>query len=207
MEKIWLKSYPEGVPAELPPSPHRSLRDMFEHTFRTHPERPAFANMGTTMSYRELDEYSREFASYLQKSLGLTRGERVAIMLPNVLQYPVALCGVFRAGLVAVNVNPLYTKRELEHQLKDSGAKCIIILENFAHTLAKIVDNTAVEQVIVTGIGDMLSFPRGVLTNLVLRHIKKAVPAYSLPGSVRLKQALKTGSTQELKPVELVPTP
>ena len=203
MEKIWLKSYPEEVPAELPPSAHRSIRDMFEHTFRTHPDRPAFANMGTTMSYRELDERSRQFACYLQKSLGLTRGERVAIMLPNILQYPVVLCGIFRAGLVAVNVNPLYTKRELEHQLKDSGARCIVILENFAHTLARIVDDTAVEHVVVTGVGDLLNFPRGVVTNLVLRYVKKAVPGYSLPGSVRLKKALKTGSAFELAPVEL----
>jgi long-chain acyl-CoA synthetase len=203
LEKIWLKSYPEGIPAELPPSAHRSIRDMFEQTFRMHPERPAFANMGTTISYRELDKYSRQFACYLQKSLGLTRGERVAIMLPNILQYPVVLCGIFRAGLVAVNVNPLYTKRELEHQLRDSGAKGIIILENFAHTLAEIVDNTAVEHVVVTGIGDMLRFPRGVLTNFVLRYIKKGVPPYSLPRSVRFKAALKIGDAQELAPVEL----
>ncbi len=203
MEKIWLKSYPEDIPAELPPSEHRSIRDMFEKTFREHPDRPAFDNMGTTMSYRELDERSREFASYLQQTLGLTRGERVAIMLPNILQYPVALCGIFRAGLVVVNVNPLYTKRELRHQLKDSGAKCIVILENFAHTLAKIIDETAVQQVIVTGVGDLLNFPRNHLTNFVLRYIKRAVPAYDLPGSVRFKEALQAGATLELKPVEL----
>ena len=119
-----------------------------------------------------------QFACYLQKTLGLTRGERVAIMLPNLLQYPVALCGIFRAGLVAVNVNPLYTARELEHQLKDSGAKCIVILENFAHMLEDVIDETAVEQVVLTGVGDMLSFPKGAVTNFVLRHIKKAVPAY-----------------------------
>lgn len=203
MEKIWLKSYPEDIPAELPPSEHRSIRDMFEKTFREHPDRPAFDNMGTTMSYRELDERSREFASYLQQTLGLTRGERVAIMLPNILQYPVALCGIFRAGLVVVNVNPLYTKRELRHQLKDSGAKCIVILENFAHTLAKVIDETAVQQVIVTGVGDLLNFPRNHLTNFVLRYIKRAVPAYDLPGSVRFKEALQAGATLELKPVEL----
>lgn len=203
MEKIWLKSYPEGIPAELPPSKHRSIRNMFEQTFKDHPDRPAFANMGTTMSYRELDERSRQFACYLQKTLGLTRGERVAIMLPNLLQYPVALCGVFRAGLVVVNVNPLYTKRELEHQLKDSGAKCIIILENFAHTLAEVIADTNIEQAVVTGVGDLLNFPRGAVTNFVLRYIKRAVPSYSLPGSVRLQEALRIGSSQELRSVEL----
>ena len=203
MEKVWLKSYPEGVPHELPSPAHRSIRDMFESTFRTHPDRPAFANMGTTISYRELDELSMQFACYLQNTVGLTRGERVAIMLPNILQYPVALCGIFRAGLVTVNVNPLYTARELEHQLKDSGARCIIILENFAHTLADVIEETAIEQVVITGVGDMLKFPRGALTNFVLRYVKKAVPSYSLPGSVRMKDALQAGSSHTLAPVEL----
>ena len=203
MEKIWLKSYPDNVPAELPPSEFRSIREMFESTFAAYPERPSFTNMGTTMTYRELDERSMQFACYLQKTLGLTRGERVAIMLPNLLQYPVALCGIFRAGLVAVNVNPLYTARELEHQLKDSGAKCILILENFAHVLEEVIDETAVEQVVLTAVGDMLSFPKGAVTNFVLRHIKKAVPAYSLPGSIRLGDALKIGGGNTLTPVEL----
>ena len=203
MEKIWLKSYPEGVAAELPPSEFRSIRDMFEKTFAEHPDRPSYTNMGTTMSYRELDERSMQVACYLQNSLGLTRGERVAILLPNLPPYPVVLCGIFRAGLVAVNVNPLYTARELEHQLKDSGAKCIIILENFAHTLEEVIDETAVEQVLVTGVGDMLNFPKGMLTNFVLRHVKKAVPKYSLPGHLRLADAMKIGSAQRLTPVEL----
>jgi len=203
LEKIWLKSYPDNVPAELPPSEFRSIREMFESTFAAYPERPSFTNMGTTMTYRELDERSMQFACYLQKTLGLTRGERVAIMLPNLLQYPVALCGIFRAGLVAVNVNPLYTARELEHQLKDSGAKCILILENFAHVLEDVIAQTAIEQVILTAVGDMLSFPKGAVTNFVLRHIKKSVPAYSLPGSTRLSDALKIGSGNSLTPVEL----
>jgi len=188
---------------EIPPAEFRSLREMFESSFAAHPERPAYTNMGTTMSYRELDELSMQFACYLQKSLGLTRGERVAIMLPNLLQYPVALCGIFRAGLVVVNVNPLYTGRELQHQLQDSGAKCIVILENFAHTLADIINETAIEQVVLTGVGDMLSFPKGMLTNFVLRYIKKAVPSFSLPGSVRWKAALHSAAGQELTPVEL----
>ena len=159
--------------------------------------------MGTDLTYRQLDELSMQFACYLQQTLGLTRGERVAIMLPNVLQYPVAMCGIFRAGLVVVNVNPLYTARELEHQLKDSGAKCIVILENFAHVLDEVIAETPVEHVITTGIGDLLNFPRGLLTNLVLRYVKRAVPSYSLPGSVSFNTALKQGAGQGLKHVEL----
>jgi long-chain acyl-CoA synthetase len=203
MEKIWLKSYPDGIPATIPPSEFRSLRDMFERTFATFPDRAAYTNMGSTISYRQLDLMSSQFASYLQQTLGLMRGERVAIMLPNVLQYPVALCGIFRAGCVVVNVNPMYTGRELEHQLKDSGAKCIIILENFAHTLAGVIAHTSVRHTIVTGVGDLLNFPKGMLTNFVLRHVKRAVPKYSLPGSIRFKAALQIGAGQKLKPVEL----
>jgi len=203
LEKVWLKSYPEGIPAEMPPSEFRSVREMFESAFKAYPDRPAYTNMGTTMSFRQLDQLSMQFACYLQQELGLTRGERVAIMLPNILQYPVALCGIFRAGLVVVNVNPLYTARELEHQLSDSGAKCIIILENFAHILEEVVEKTSVEQVVLTGVGDMLSFPKGALTNFVLRHIKKSVPKYSLPGSRRFKSALEAGEALQLSPVEL----
>ena len=203
MERIWLKSYPDGIPDQLPPPEFRSIREMFEHAFETYPDRPSYTNMGASISYRELDELSMQFACYLQQSLGLVRGERVAIMLPNILQYPVALCGVFRAGLVVVNVNPMYTERELEHQLKDSGAKCIVVLENFAHTLQSVIDKTAVQQVVLTGVGDLLGFPKGAVTNFVLRHVKRLVPKYSLPGSVRFKAALKAGSSLQLAPVEL----
>lgn len=203
MEKIWLKSYPEGVPAELPAAPFRSVREMFEHAFEEWPERPAYSNFGTTLTYRRLDEKSMQFACYLQQSLGLVRGERVAIMLPNILQYPVAMCGVFRAGLVVVNVNPMYTARELEHQLKDSGAKCIIVLENFAHTLEDVINKTSVEHVVTTGIGDLLSFPRNIVTNFVLRHIRKSVPSYSLPGGITFNAALRAGAQRQLQPVEL----
>lgn len=159
--------------------------------------------MGTSISYRELDEMSLKFACYLQKTLGLTRGERVAIMLPNLLQYPVALCGIFRAGLVVVNVNPLYTARELKHQLIDSGAKCIIVLDNFAYVVEKVIGETQVEHVITTGIGDLLSWPKSVVTNLVLRYVKKSIPQYSLPGNVRFKKVLQMGAELELAPVEL----
>lgn len=203
MDKIWLKSYPKGVPAELPPLEYRSLRDMFERTFAKYPERAAYTNMGTSMSYAELDRLSLQFAAWLQQTVGLVRGERVAIMLPNILQYPVALCGIFRAGCVVVNVNPLYTARELEHQLKDSGAKCIIVLENFAHTLAGIIGHTAVRHTVITGIGDFLDFPKGPLINFVLRHVKRVVPKYSLPDSIRFGAALEVGATQKLDRVEL----
>ena len=203
MEKIWLKSYPEGVPAELPPAPFRSVRELFEHAFDAYPERDSYTNMGTTLTYRQLDEMSMQFACYLQQTLGLVRGERVAIMLPNILQYPVALCGIFRAGLVVVNVNPLYTARELEHQLKDSGAKCIVILENFAHILEEVLAETSVEQVVTTGVGDLLNFPKNVLINFALRHIKRAVPAHSLPRSITFKAALKAGQHKGLEHVEL----
>jgi len=191
------------VPEELPTPPYGSVRELFEQAFEKYPERPAYSNMGTTLSYRQLDELSLQFACYLQQSLGLTRGERVAIMLPNVLQYPVALCGIFRAGLVAVNVNPLYTARELEHQLTDSGAKCIIILENFAHILAEIIEKTSVEQVVTTGVGDLLKWPKSTLINFVIRHVKRSVPRYELPRSVTLAQALDAGSHLQLTPVEL----
>ncbi len=203
MEKIWLKSYPEGVPEELPPLPYRSVREMIENAFEMHPDRPSFTNMGTTLTYRQIDTLSMQFACYLQQSLGLVRGERVAIMLPNILQYPVVMTGIFRAGLVVVNVNPLYTARELEHQLSDSGAKCIVVLENFAHVLAEVIDKTTIEHVVTTGIGDLLNFPKGLITNLVLRYVRRSVPSFSLPGSVVFKKTLKAGSREELTPVEL----
>ena len=203
MDRVWLKSYPDYVPAELPEPQFRSVREIFEQAFDAYPERPAYTNMGTTLTYSHLDALSMQFACYLQQELGLTRGERVAIMLPNILQYPVALCGIFRAGLVAVNVNPLYTARELKHQLTDSGAKCILILENFAHVLEGVIADTPVEHVITTGVGDLLKFPKNVLTNFVLRRVKRAVPRYSLAGSVTFPAALRAGAGKGLKHVEL----
>lgn len=176
---------------------------MIDFAVAEFPQRPAFTCMGTSLSYRDLDALSMQFACYLQRDLRLTKGERVAIMLPNILQYPVALCGIFRAGLVVVNVNPLYTARELRHQLSDSGARAIVILENFARTLEEVIEKTAVKHVITTQIGDLLSFPSSVVTNFVLRHVKKAVPRHDLSNSVRLKSALKAGHGQELEKVEL----
>ena len=203
MDKVWLKSYPEGVPAEVPEPPWRSVRDLIEHSFASHPDSAAYSNMGTTLTYGDLNRLSMKFACYLQQELGLTRGERVAIMLPNILQYPVAMCGIFRAGLVVVNVNPLYTARELKHQLKDSGTRCIIILENFAHVLEDVIADTEVDHVVTTGVGDLLSLTRGTVTNLVLRYVKRAVPKYRFANGVSLKKALKIGAGHKLKDVEL----
>jgi len=203
LEKVWIKSYPANIPAEVPTPPFKSVRDLFEQAFEKYPDNAAYTNMGRTLSYAELDRLSMQFACYLQKTLGLTRGERVAIMLPNILQYPVAMCGIFRAGLVVVNVNPLYTARELEHQLKDSGAKCIIILENFAHILEDVITKTEVTHVVTTGVGDLLSFPKSFLTNFALRYIKKSVPAYRLDNSISFRQALRAGAGLALDEVDI----
>ena len=200
---MWLKSYPPGMPEEVPTPPFRSVRELCEQAFETYPDNRAYTNMGTTLSYADLDRLSMQFACYLQKTLKLTRGERVAIMLPNILQYPVALCGAFRAGLVVVNVNPLYTARELKHQLKDSGARAILILENFAHVLEDVIAETDVKHVVTTGVGDLLNFPKSVLVNFALRYIKRAVPSYSLPGKRSFRQALSEGSGQALDDVEI----
>ena len=203
MEKVWLKSYPKGMPEEVPTPPWRSVKDLFEHSFAAYPDNAAYTNMGKTLSYSDLNNLSMQFASYLQQELGLTRGERVAIMLPNILQYPVAMCGAFRAGLVVVNVNPLYTARELKHQLRDSGARCVVILENFAHILEEVFADTDVKHVITTGVGDLLSWPKGSITNLVLRHVKKAVPAYRFANSTPFKRALRVGASKKLNAVDI----
>ncbi|MFB3125550.1 MAG: AMP-binding protein [Woeseiaceae bacterium] len=203
MNKIWLESYPDGVPEEIPTPEAKSVRDLIDSALTAFADRPCFTNMGTTLTYRDLDKLSMQFACYLQQTLRLIKGERVAIMLPNVLQYPVVLCGIFRAGLVAVNVNPLYTARELKHQLSDSGARCIVVLENFAHTLEDVIDETGVDYVVTTQVGDLLKFPKNILINIVLKRIRKAVPPYSLSHSVKLRSALKTGRHGELVTVEL----
>ncbi len=203
MDKIWLKSYAENVPEEIPTPEFKSLRKMVDFSFNEFPDRPAYTNLGTTLTYRQLDRLSMKFACYLQKSLGLIRGERVAIMLPNLLQYPVVLFGLFRAGLVAVNVNPLYTARELRHQLTDSGAKCIVILENFADTLEEVLADVNVEHIVTTQVGDLLGWPKSAITNFVLKGIRKAIPTFSLPGRVRLRSALRAGAKQQLDHVEL----
>ncbi len=203
MEKVWLKSYPPGVPENVPEPPFRSILQLIEHGFAEYPNNPAYTNMGRTITYAELNELSMQFACYLQQTLGLTRGERVAIMLPNILQYPVAMCGAFRAGLVVVNVNPLYTPRELKHQLKDSGARCIVILENFANILDKVIADTDIDYTVTTGAGDLLNQPKAAITNFVLRYIKKAVPPYKIANCIRFNKAMKAGATQTLQPVDI----
>jgi len=203
MDKIWLKEYPEGIPAEVDVHEYSSLKDAFEQSCRKFSHLPAYTNMSVAISYSELDELSRNFAAYLQNDLGLTKGDRVAIMLPNLLQYPVALFGTLRAGLTVVNVNPLYTARELEHQLHDSGATVIVVLENFAHTLQEVLPKTQVKSVITTQIGDMFPAVKALLTNLVVKHVKKMVPSWDIPGSTGLKQALQAGKRQQLKDVPL----
>ena len=203
MDKIWLKSYPSGVPAEIGIDHLPSLVALFEQACATHADRVAYISMGATLTYRQLDQRSREFAAWLQ-SIGLKKGDRVALMMPNLLQYPVAMFGVLRAGCVVVNCNPLYTPRELEYQLKDSGAKAIVIVENFAHTLDQIVTRTAVKHVVVTPMGEMLGFAKGALVNFVVRHVKKLVPAWHIPGAINFYQALVIGQGQGFAPVPIV---
>ncbi|RRO00218.1 long-chain-fatty-acid--CoA ligase FadD [Pectobacterium aquaticum] len=197
MEKIWLSRYPADVPAEIDPDRYSSLIDMFENGVKRYADRPAFVNMGEVMTFRKLEERSRAFAAYLQNQLKLQKGDRVALMMPNLLQYPVALFGVLRAGMVVVNVNPLYTPRELEHQLKDSGASTIVIVSNFAHTLEKIVHNTVVKHVILTRMGDQLSTAKGTLVNFVVKYIKRLVPKYHLPDAISFRRVLQEGRRQQ----------
>ncbi len=190
MSKVWHKHYDPGVPVEISTGEFSSINDLLESGFKKYSSRPAFHNMGKTLTYSEVEELSRKFASYLQNDLKLNKGDRVAIMMPNILQYPIALFGILRAGMVAVNVNPLYTPRELEHQLKDSEAKAIVIFANSAHVLEKVIANTQVKQVVVTQIGDMLKAPKKYIVNFVIKKVKKMVPDYSLPGSVTFNHIL-----------------
>jgi long-chain acyl-CoA synthetase len=197
MERIWLKQYPAGVPADIDPSQYPSLVALLEESFAKFRDRKAFICMDKSLSYRELDELSLALGAYLQ-SRGLAKGARVAIMMPNVLQHPVATSAVLRAGFAVVNVNPLYTPRELEHQLKDSGAEAIIVLENFASVVQQVIAKTAVKHVIVGSMGDLLGF-KGMIVNLVVRRVKKMVPAWSLPGSVAFNEALSAGRSMTMK--------
>ena len=203
MEKLWLKQYPAGVPAEIDVNRYSSVKDIFEANCAKFAKLPAFANMGVEMTYGELDAASSRFGAWLQNERGFKRGDRVAIMMPNLLQYPVALFGVLRAGLTVVNVNPLYTARELEHQLKDSGARGIVILENFAHTLVDLHGRAPLDTVVTTQIGDLFPLPKRPLVNFVVKKVKKMVPAWSLPGSITFRDALSAGGRHSLQPVEL----
>ena len=196
MERIWLKSYPPGVPAEIDTHQYRSLVELFEKSIRAYGERPAFTSMGKTLRFSELDTLARNFGAWLQAK-GLAKGARVALMMPNCLQYPIAMFGTLRAGCVVVNVNPLYTARELEHQVNDSGAEAIVILENFASVLQQVRARTPLKHVVITSLGEMLGL-KGLLVNLVVRKVKKMVPAYDLPDAVSFKQALAEGAAAKL---------
>jgi long-chain acyl-CoA synthetase len=202
MDKFWIESYQPGVPAEIDWSQYQSLTHMLEEAFRKYADRKAFACMDTSITYAELDRMSRQMGAWLQ-SKGLKQGARVAIMMPNVLQYPVAMAAVLRAGYVIVNVNPLYTPRELQHQLIDSGAEAIIVLENFATTLEQVIANTQVRHVIVASMGDMLGALKGTIVNLVVRKVKKLVPAFSLPGAIKFNRMMAEGARMTLAPVTI----
>ena len=202
-ERPWLDHYPQGIPAEIDLDAYASVAAVLEEACQRFRDRPAFASFGKQLSYGQIDALSRRFAGYLTGALGLGKGDRIAIMMPNVLQYPIALFGALRAGLVVVNTNPMYTARELKHQLLDSGAKAIVVLDNFAATLQQVVADTPVQHIVTTGIGDLLGFPKGALVNFVLKHVKKMVPAYSLPHAVRFRDALARGAAHPLPEVQL----
>ena len=194
MEKVWLQSYPKDVPEEINPDHYQSLVDLFEESTQKFADLPAFVNMGHVITYRKLEEQSRHFAAYLQNDLKLVKGDRIAIMLPNILQYPIAMFAALRAGLIVVNVNPLYTPRELKHQLNDSGAKAIVVVSNFASTVEKVVKETAIEHVVVTHLGDQFKPLKRTLVNFVVKYVKKMVPKFDLPHAISMRKALVKGS-------------
>ncbi len=194
MDKFWLKNYPTGIPETIDLDAFQSITDVFEHSFDKYADKPAFYNLGTTLSYRQMEESSRHLAAYLQSLPDMEKGDRVAIMMPNVLQNAIAIFAVIRAGFTVVNTNPLYTARELRHQLSDSGAKAIIVMENFCHTLQQVLTETDVKTVITTQIGDLLAFPKSLIVNAVVKYVKKMVPAFSIPQAVTFKQALQEGA-------------
>lgn len=202
MEKAWLRDYPPGTPAEIDAGAYPSLVAIFEQSCQRFALRPAFHNLGVTLTYEDLERLTRQFAAYLT-GLGLKPGDRVALMMPNLLQYPVALFGALRAGLVVVNTNPLYTPRELRHQLLDSGARCIVVLENCAHVLETVRADTKVEHVVITSVGDLVPFPKRLVVNFVVRRVKHLVPPYKLPGAVRLLDALALGARRKFERVEV----
>ena len=197
MDKIWFDNYPPGAEKTIDVNQYESLVELFEQAVRRHPDIPAYINMGKVLTFRKLEERSRAFAAYLQNELRLEKGDRIALMMPNLLQYPIALFGALRAGLVVVNVNPLYTPRELAHQLNDSGAKAIVIVSNFAATLEKVVFETGIQHVILTRMGDQLSFGKRTLVNFVVKYIKKLVPKYKLPHAVSFREALSIGKQRQ----------
>lgn len=202
----WYKHYPKGIPHTINPDKYDSLVDLFEESCSKYGDMTAFENMGKGISFKEVNDLSADFAAYLQNVIGLKKGDKIAIQMPNLLQYPVAMFGALRAGLVVVNTNPLYTPREMEHQFQDSGAKAIVILANFAHNLQKILPNTKIETVIVTEIGDLLGGIKGWITNLVVKHVKKMVPTYHIPKAIPFKEALEKGDGTTYKRPKVVNT-
>src|ERR1700690_3035906 len=205
VERIWLKNYPAGVPTDNDPDQYASLTEMFDKVCAAYGNVPAYTNMGATLSFAQLDELSRAFAAWLQNKSGLGAGDRVALMMPNILQYPIALFGVLRAGMVVVNTNPLYTARELEHQLKDSGDKAIVVVENFAHVVQQVLPHTSLKCILVTRVGDLLGFPRGALVNFVLRRVRKQIPSWNIPDALTFKSTLGAGLGLKLEPGALGP--
>ena len=203
MDRIWLKSYPEGVPAEVDLGRLRTLVQVLEESCAAYGERVAYVQMGRSITYRDIDQLSRQFAAYLQKRAGLKKGERMAIMLPNLLQYPIAMFGALRAGLAVVNTNPLYTAPELEHQLQDSGATAILVLENFAHVVEKVLPRTQVKHVLVTSVGELLGFPKGAIVDYVVRKRRKQVRPWNIGGAINFKAALTEGERLTFDPVEI----
>ncbi len=204
MDRIWLKSYPPGVPAEIDPSQLRSLKELIEQTCQAHANRVAYVQMGTELTYRELDDLSQAFGAYLQRE-GFRKGDRIAIMLPNTLQYPIAMFGALRAGLTVVNTNPLYTASELEYQLADSGAAVLVVLENFAHVVQQVLPRTKVRRVLVTSAGEYLDFPKSLIVNFVVRRVRKQVPAWVIPQAAAFRDAVSAGRRLRLAPVEVGP--
>jgi long-chain acyl-CoA synthetase len=202
-ERPWLAEYPARVPAEIDMNEFPSVVSVLEKAIDTYRDRPAFANLGKVLTYGEVDRLSKQFAAYLLGELGLKKGDRVAIMMPNCLQYPIAIFGTLRAGLTVVNVNPMYTARELKHQLVDSGSSVLVVLDNFGHTVQEVLADTPVKQVITTGLGDMLGFPKGAIVNFVLRHVKKMVPDYEIAGAVRFRDTLVVGQLKTLPAVQI----
>ena len=205
-DRPWLQSYPQGVPAEIDPDQYRSIAAVFDATVARFGDRPAYRNFGKTLTYSEVDALATQFAAYLIGELGLKKGDRVALMMPNCLQYPIATFGILRAGLTVVNVNPLYTARELRHQLVDAGAAAIVVVDNFGHTVQEVLADTPLKQVITTGLGDMLGFPKGALVNFVLKYVKKMVPDYDIPGTVRFRDALAAGKRHTLPQIDIDPS-
>ena len=203
LDRPWFASYPAGVPQQIDPDEFASIVAVLLSSLEKYRDRPAFSNMGRTITYAQVDEYSKQFAAYLLGELKLKKGDRVAIMMPNCLQYPIATFGILRAGLTVVNTNPMYTPRELKHQLVDSGASAILVLDNFGKTVQDVLADTPIKKVITTGLGDMLPFPKGSIVNFVLKYVKKMIPDYDIPGAIRFKNTLTLGQMHTLPAVDI----